>query len=75
MLIHRATENSRKGMMKYDFQYVFQPIREAFMALAITLMLVAFWQYHRSGTRMDPIVYLESALILVIAAEAYAKDV
>ena len=54
--------------------YDFQPIRETFMALAITLLLAGWWLYFRRTAIAEPILYLESALIFVIAAEAYARD-
>ncbi len=54
--------------------YEFQPVREVFMALALGFMLVAAGHYVWSGAPVEPIVYLETSLILVIAAEAYAKD-
>lgn len=44
------------------------------MALAIALLMAAWWLHIGRGAVVEPIVYLESSLIFVIAAEAYARD-
>lgn len=44
------------------------------MAIAVALLMAAWWQLARGHANVEPIAYLETSLILVIAAEAYAKD-
>lgn len=55
-------------------RYEFQPIRELFMALAILFLGVGWWLLSRQPDGLSPLAFLETSLVLVIAAEAYARD-
>lgn len=56
--------------MKYEWQ----PIREVFMVLAILFLGAGWWLLSRQHDGISPLAFLETSLVLVIAAEVYAID-
>jgi len=55
-------------------RYEIQPIRDFFMALCIAFLVAGWWYLVRSGSDLSPLAFMETALVFVIASEAYAKD-
>ena len=56
--------------VKYDFQ----PIRELLALCAAAFLMAGWWYVLRSTDSPPALAFMETSLVLIIGAEAFARD-
>lgn len=54
--------------------YEFQPIRELLAICALAFLMAGWWIVLGASEHTPALAFMETSLVLIIAAEAYARD-